>query len=345
MRVLDLGCGAAISSIFLARELGVQVWAADLWIDPTQNRRRIEEAGVGDRVFPIEAEAHTLPVRARVLRRARERRLVPLLRHRRALPLVRRAVRSARWRDRHRRARQRRRSRRPSRRRRGPRAVRRRLLHVPERRVVGASLAAHRRCRRDRTRTCFPDGRELWLRYLRASEAWDGIPVAESVDGRCSSPSTAPPWASPRHTRRPKTDAHIRTGQIHVPDADATLRLRPCALHRPCTRRRSGVRDLRLTNRRSGSSTRRAHEVDLTDAVAGPLAGHRALDRASRAGRRDRARRARRRARSSARRSVSSSANRHVRNWPSAVMRTRSQFSQNGSVTLGITPTSPRPSR
>ena len=34
MRVLDLGCGAAISSIFLARELGVQVWAADLWIEP-----------------------------------------------------------------------------------------------------------------------------------------------------------------------------------------------------------------------------------------------------------------------------------------------------------------------
>jgi SAM-dependent methyltransferase len=61
MRVLDLGCGAAISSIFLAREFGVEVWAADLWIEPTQNARRIEEAGVQDRVFPIEAEAHALP--------------------------------------------------------------------------------------------------------------------------------------------------------------------------------------------------------------------------------------------------------------------------------------------
>jgi len=61
MRVLDLGCGSAISSIFLAREYGVQVWAADLWIDPSANRARIEEAGVGDRVFPIEAEAHALP--------------------------------------------------------------------------------------------------------------------------------------------------------------------------------------------------------------------------------------------------------------------------------------------
>jgi cyclopropane fatty-acyl-phospholipid synthase-like methyltransferase len=61
MRVLDLGCGAAISSIFLARELGVEVWAADLWIEPTENRVRIEEAGLADRVFPIEAEAHSLP--------------------------------------------------------------------------------------------------------------------------------------------------------------------------------------------------------------------------------------------------------------------------------------------
>ena len=61
MRVLDPGCGSAISSIFLAREFGVSVWAADLRIEPTRNYRRVEEAGVGDRVFPIEAEAHALP--------------------------------------------------------------------------------------------------------------------------------------------------------------------------------------------------------------------------------------------------------------------------------------------
>jgi len=30
MRVLDLGCGRASSSIFLHREFGVQVWASDL---------------------------------------------------------------------------------------------------------------------------------------------------------------------------------------------------------------------------------------------------------------------------------------------------------------------------
>ncbi|MDE0136269.1 MAG: hypothetical protein OXM54_15675 [Acidimicrobiaceae bacterium] len=41
MRVLDLGCGRALSSIFLAKEFDVQVWATDLWIDASENCRRI----------------------------------------------------------------------------------------------------------------------------------------------------------------------------------------------------------------------------------------------------------------------------------------------------------------
>ncbi len=61
MRVLDLGCGKALSSIFLAREYGVQVWATDLWIPATDNRRRIEQAGQQDCVFPIHCDARTLP--------------------------------------------------------------------------------------------------------------------------------------------------------------------------------------------------------------------------------------------------------------------------------------------
>jgi SAM-dependent methyltransferase len=61
MRVLDLGCGKALSSIFLAREYGVQVWATDLWITATENRTRIEAAGLSDRVFPIHADARSLP--------------------------------------------------------------------------------------------------------------------------------------------------------------------------------------------------------------------------------------------------------------------------------------------
>ncbi|HEX2945186.1 MAG TPA: methyltransferase domain-containing protein [Clostridia bacterium] len=61
MRVLDLGCGKAISSIFLSKEFGVKVWATDLWYGPTDNWKRISEAGVEDMVFPIRADAKELP--------------------------------------------------------------------------------------------------------------------------------------------------------------------------------------------------------------------------------------------------------------------------------------------
>lgn len=64
MRVLDLGCGRALSSIFLRREFGVQVWATDLWFSATENLQRIRDAGVEDGVFPIQADARALPFAA-----------------------------------------------------------------------------------------------------------------------------------------------------------------------------------------------------------------------------------------------------------------------------------------
>ncbi len=64
MRVLDLGCGKAMTSIFMAREFGVQVWAADLWMNPDNNFRRICEAGLDKIVYPVKAEAHSLPFAA-----------------------------------------------------------------------------------------------------------------------------------------------------------------------------------------------------------------------------------------------------------------------------------------
>jgi cyclopropane fatty-acyl-phospholipid synthase-like methyltransferase len=63
-RVLDLGCGRAMTSIFLAREYDLQVTAADLWVKPEENAVRIAEAGVADRVLPVFTEAHDLPFAA-----------------------------------------------------------------------------------------------------------------------------------------------------------------------------------------------------------------------------------------------------------------------------------------
>jgi len=61
MHVLDLGCGRVKSSIFLAKEFDVQVWATDLWFTATENMQRIRAAGMDEKVFPIHADARSLP--------------------------------------------------------------------------------------------------------------------------------------------------------------------------------------------------------------------------------------------------------------------------------------------
>ena len=82
MRVLDLGCGRAASSIFLRREFGVQVWATDLWISASENFQRIRDAGVEDGVFPLHADARSLPFAARGSSMPSCGRRVPVLRDR-----------------------------------------------------------------------------------------------------------------------------------------------------------------------------------------------------------------------------------------------------------------------
>lgn len=62
MRVLDLGCGMGISSILLAEKFGVTVFAADLWIPPTDNFRRFAALGLEARIIPLHVDATgTLP--------------------------------------------------------------------------------------------------------------------------------------------------------------------------------------------------------------------------------------------------------------------------------------------
>lgn len=61
MRVLDMGCGNALTSIFLAKEIGVTVFANDLWVSPSENWDRICSAGMKNLVIPLHGEAHALP--------------------------------------------------------------------------------------------------------------------------------------------------------------------------------------------------------------------------------------------------------------------------------------------
>ncbi len=58
--ILDLGCGSGLTSLYLAYETGAKVFAADLWISEEDNRKRIEEWGMQDRIIPMQCDANDL---------------------------------------------------------------------------------------------------------------------------------------------------------------------------------------------------------------------------------------------------------------------------------------------
>lgn len=63
--VCDLGSGQGLTSVFLAKEYGFTVYAADLWSDPEDNRSFFREMGLSDeQIIPVKADATNLPFEA-----------------------------------------------------------------------------------------------------------------------------------------------------------------------------------------------------------------------------------------------------------------------------------------
>ena len=57
MRILDLGCGTGLSSIFLAEKYDATVYASDLWISPSDNFKRFDGRGLANKIIPLSIDA------------------------------------------------------------------------------------------------------------------------------------------------------------------------------------------------------------------------------------------------------------------------------------------------
>lgn len=61
LRLLDLGCGKGLTSLYLAKETNAMVFATDLWISATDNYKRFTEWQIANQVIPLHADANDLP--------------------------------------------------------------------------------------------------------------------------------------------------------------------------------------------------------------------------------------------------------------------------------------------
>jgi cyclopropane fatty-acyl-phospholipid synthase-like methyltransferase len=55
--LLILGCGKVLSPLYLVQAHGAEVFATDLYADPTENHERFQSLGVADKIVPLMIDA------------------------------------------------------------------------------------------------------------------------------------------------------------------------------------------------------------------------------------------------------------------------------------------------
>ena len=57
MKILDLGCGMGLSAVYLVQAYGTEVFATDLYADPTENHKNFQALNIADKIIPMLLDA------------------------------------------------------------------------------------------------------------------------------------------------------------------------------------------------------------------------------------------------------------------------------------------------
>lgn len=61
MKILDLGCGKALTSLAIAKKYNAQVFSIDLWVSASDNYKRVQQMGLEELIIPMQINALELP--------------------------------------------------------------------------------------------------------------------------------------------------------------------------------------------------------------------------------------------------------------------------------------------